>query len=156
MNIINGISTNPEYFSGLFDVVYFSRYADLVALFFRVGSVGVREVDVALGLLHHGLDRVATLADYVRVLHVPNVYLQHHLAPRTTLLIHKHTSILFRNRKLISQVHDSFQLVSPKQLSKQENSKLKHRDNSPSIATTLFDFSSIRPFNFIGLVSSSS
>ena len=81
--MIEYTQTDPEYVACLLDVGEGAGDGHLVALLLGVGAVGVGEVDVAAGAVHHRLDRVPTLADDMRVLHVPYVHLQHHLAPPT-------------------------------------------------------------------------
>ena len=51
------------------------RNPNLVGLLVGVGPVGVREVDVAVGLHHDAPDGVAALADDVRVVGVSHVHL---------------------------------------------------------------------------------
>ena len=58
--------------------------SDLVALLSGGRSVGVGEVDVAAGVMHHSLYVVAALADDMRMLRVRNLHLECHTRRRLT------------------------------------------------------------------------
>lgn len=72
------VSTHPDLSPCLLHASNLSRYGDLVALLLLTASVGVWEVDVAFGVVHHPLNDGAPFADDMRVLRVRHVHLQRH------------------------------------------------------------------------------